>query len=300
MKMTALGKIIVAGIVLCIVFLMGCIIFNYIYIKNHAVSFFDGSDWVSIIIGDITAISTLGLGYVSCWQNQQQREDNRQEQRRMQARYEQEREEIIKEHRLDVLRQNLNNYRKQLYELDLMILEKNPSAGLLEYNEVLAELYKAQIITEGLRQKLIEFDHWIAHNIKYLNFIYNSIVYTLYYVDKLDDCALSIVRLRHHYERMSTKYFWKWIKQPELVTDGIEALEEFQTGIAELMRLSIDFESYFSIYKQAALGFFQRIEYKNDVRAFFDWFDKSDEKVGLLRKEVLKMEKEFAKEKENL
>ena len=113
-------------------------------------------------------------------------------------------------------------------------------------------------------------------------------------------CALSIVRLRHHYERMSTKYFWKWIKQPELVTDGIQELEAFQNGIAELMRLSIEFESYFSIYKQAALDFFQRIEYKNDVRAFFDWFDKSNEKVGLLRKEVSKMEKDFEREKQKI
>ena len=99
---------------------------------------------------------------------------------------------------------------------------------------------------------------------------------------------------------MSTKYFWKWIRQPEKVTNYIQDPEGFQDGMVELMKLSIEFESHFSIYKQAALEFFQRIEYKNDVRSFFDWFDKSNEKVGLLRKEVSKMEEEFEQEKQKI
>lgn len=297
MKITALGKIIIAGIVLCIGFLIGCLIFNYFYIKNHAVSFFDGSDWISIIIGDITAISTLVLGYVSCWQNQQQREDNKREQRRMQARYEQEKEGIINQNRLDVLRKNLNDYRNKLYNIDLMMLEKDLACELSEFTPILRELPSCKTITKKTQDELWEFNRRVDKAIVFINFIQTTILYTKYYINELDDCVLSIIKLRHQYERVSSYYISNLLSSTIKTSDLNK--KGFSKAIVDLMGCILDFQSYFKIYYSEALGQFERIEYKNNLEEFFLWFEESNKNVGILKEKISKEEKQFLEEKQS-
>lgn len=272
-------------------------VLDYYISLNSESRWLDGSAWASIIIGAISSSATVFLGYVSYWQNKKQREDNIASERRIREQYQSEKENAINQHRIDVLVDSMNSYIKTLHEIDLKLLEKDFACELLDFKYTIEEISNSKSISSESRQNIIAFKRRIGETIALLNYIYNSIVYKKYYVPKLYDCAISIVKLRHKSESYAAKFLSVLVACTDKLDESFE-IKEFFDATVELMNTIIHFKGCWSIYLQEALTKFERMTYKNDIYEFFEWFEESDKSVGKLRKDVAQLEEEFHKKGE--
>lgn len=266
---------------------------HYMFL-NSGSRWLDGGAWASIIIGAISSSATVFLGYVSYWQNKKQRQDNLASERRIREQYQAEKEEAINQHRIDVLVDNMNTYIKVLHEIDLKLVEKDFACDLLDFKYTIDKISMSNSVSLESRQSIIEFKRTIGETIVLLNYIYNSIVYKKYYVRKLYDCAISIVKLRHKAESYAANYLSELLNYTEKIEDFFE-IKEFKNATIELMDAICDFNSRWTLYLQEALTKFEGMTYKNNIYEFFEWFDESNENVQKLRKDVAQLEKEFHK-----
>lgn len=283
---------------LLVALLFVAIIIGSFAILDHYISlnsekrWLDGGAWASIIIGAITSSATLFLGYVSYWQNKKQRQDNLASERRIREQYQAEKEEAINQHRIDVLVDNMNAYIKVLHEIDLKLVEKDFACDLLDFKYTIEKISMSKSVSIESRRSIIAFKRTIGETIVLLNYIYNSIVYKKYYVPKLYDCAISIVKLRHKSESYAANYLSVLLEYTEKIEDSFE-IKKFKDATIELMDAICNFSSCWTLYLQEALTKFERMTYKNNIYEFFEWFDESNENVGKIRKDVAQLEEEF-------
>ncbi|MBP3307932.1 MAG: hypothetical protein J6L90_00665 [Clostridia bacterium] len=266
---------------------------HYMFL-NSGSRWLDGGAWVSIIIGAISSSATLFLGYVSYWQNKKQRQDNLASERRIRDQYQAEKEEAINQHRIDVLVDNMNAYIKVLHEIDLKLVEKDFACDLLDFKYTIEKISMSKSVSLESRQSIIAFKRTIGETIVLLNYIYNSIVYKKYYVPKLYNCAISIVKLRHKSESYAANYLSSLLEYTEKIEDSFE-IKKFKDATIELMDAICKFSSCWTLYLQEALTKYERMTYKNNIYEFFEWFDESNVNVGKLRKDVAQLEEDFQK-----
>lgn len=283
----------VALIFVAVIIITFAVLDHYLSLNSES-RWLDGGAWASIIIGAISSSATLFLGYVSYWQNKKQRQDNLASERRIREQYQVEKEEAINQHRVDVLVDNLNAYIKVLHEIDLKLVEKDFACDLLDFKYTIEKISMSKSVSLESRQSIIAFKRTIGEIIVLLNYIYNSIVYKNYYVSKLYDCAISIVKLRHKSESYAANYLSVLLDYTDKIADSFE-IKEFRDATIELMETIINFKGCWSIYVQEALMEFESMTYKNDIYKFFEWFEESNENVQKLRKDVAQLEKEFHK-----
>ena len=282
---------ILKGIIISIAIIF-CIIIVFVILNNsfstETTSWLNGGDWAGIIIGAISSGATLFLGYVSFWQNKMQREDNIRAENRLREQYSSEKESAENQRKIDVLVSNLNSFTERLHDINLKFLEKNFDSEVS---------YICSAITDS-----IDFDSKIAKNtdkisiaddkvgslITFLNFIYNSIVYTKYYVSELDDCATNLVIFRHSLEAISLDYI-----STILYSDKDETkidIQKLEADIKDLTQKYLKATYGWNIYFQESISHAERITYKNNIYSFFEWFENSNEKVGLLRTKITTIE----------
>lgn len=283
-------KIIMISIFLILLVVVIFLLLNYLFFEKEGINLFEGGDWVSIIIGTISAVSTIILGYISYWQNKKQREDNIRTEKQMREQYSKEKETIFLTQKVSVLIEKLNQYCYLLRDLDIKFYEKYFECELLEFTNEIVELTSIA----DINKEVTKFKRKANEYIVFLNYIYNIIVYNKYYVDELYDCAISLVILRTAIESYSIKYL-NFNTKYKLEGKSMINDEELRIDSIELMKKYLDFKAYWTIFIQGALDEYENLIYKNDLDLFKEWFDVNHKKNQLLKEKVAKITSDVQK-----
>lgn len=284
MKKEKFLKMIFIAVILILFILISFAAINHFVKMKKGYNWLCGSDWVSIIIGSISSVSTIFLGYVSYWQNKVQREDNRIAKQRLRNQYQNEKEDSKIQYKIDILVNNLNTYIEKLFQIDFKILEKNFECDILDFTNNFSN-YKT---LEDLRNDALFYKRMISENISFVNYIYNCIVYNKYYVEDLDNCAISIVKFRQAAELYTIEQINVILKCQSITTKGIDR-DNFIKSTEILMRKYLDFKGYWTIYLQNAISTYERMIYKNNLNEFLEWFNDNGKKNSELRKKIQEM-----------
>lgn len=125
------------SIVLFIIILFS--VLDYFMSKKEQENWLSGGDWITIIIGAISSVSTIFLGYISYWQNKKQREDNLKSEHQMRIQHQNEKDDLLLQHKIDTLTIGLNIYMERLHHIDVKLSERNFACDILEYTYKLEE-----------------------------------------------------------------------------------------------------------------------------------------------------------------
>ena len=91
MKKSPYIKCTVIAITIITILILSFLILDSI-LSTNTQRWLDGNAWTSIIIGAVSSAATVVLGYISYWQNKQQREDYKKAEQKTQTQYQEEKQ----------------------------------------------------------------------------------------------------------------------------------------------------------------------------------------------------------------
>lgn len=281
MKNVKFSKIITIAIGSIVIIITIFLVFDYILSLKKGVDWLNVGDLATVVIGAISSVSTIVLGYISFWQNKMQREDNLRSEKRMREQYQKDKEDMVIQHKIDVLVNNLNVYIDKLHQIDTKLNEKNFECDMLDF---LNKFENCKTVEE-LKYNVLMYKRTISENVVLINYIYNCIVYNKYYVNDLYNCAIAIVELRHEMELYSIEQINEILNRQLFIIDKADKVK-FDDATKILMDKYLNFKNYWTIFLQDAISTYERMIYKNCLNEFLEWFDDNSKETAALRKKV--------------
>lgn len=196
----------------------------------------------------------------------------------MRIQHQNEKDDLLLQHKLDTLTNGLNIYMERLHHIDVKLSERNFACDILEYTDKLEEHKNLN----DLKKDFLIYKRKIGETLTFINHIYNIIIYNKYYVGELDNCAISIVELRCELEVYATKHINDILNQKTIMLDK-KIIETINNSSISLMRKYLNFQNYWTIYLQDVLFIFEKMIYINNLYELLEWFKGNNEKKALLK-----------------
>lgn len=237
-----------------------------------------GESWVSIILCLISSGATLILGYISCWQNKKQREDNIKAQENIQRDAARERQFLIEQRNLEVLVKGFDKYRDKLETIDMEIQKLNYSACLNKICRTVLESAK----TDFSREKVDECREITKNIIASLNYIQNNIIYTYgkYYINAAEPLILNLASFRKAIGDFTLEYL-----EPTLDEQKAK-LEKMKIDAIDLRNKICQFEVDWQNYLTGIVSYFEYLEYNDSPESILLKRKTAIVKMQELRKKV--------------
>lgn len=262
------------------------IILDEIFSTNEK-RWLDGNAWSTIIIGIISSTATIVLGYISYWQNKQQREDYRKAEEENKIKFKKEEEKRTRQKILEIYQNSFYNYIDILNEIDKSFSEKNLPTRILWYKDRICN-DKNLMENPDNKEFIIEYKKMLSSTIYWINHIYNRILYQPYYTNKLNNCVNSIVNLRYELE----DYIDKNINS-NIYNSCIEKINinEFGLDTKKLMIDYFKFQDNWEIYYQYTIRKLEDLLLDNDVNTIENWIENNKVHIENIRMEIFNIEK---------
>ena len=273
---------------------IGCTLYGIdtYFFKNTWLS---GDSWVSIIVCLISSGATLILGYISCWQNKKQREDNKKSQELIQENANREAENLRQQREISVLVKNFDKYRGKLEKINA---EMHKFHYVFVVNKVVTNIVESieeEYSFEEIENRINESYELIKQIIISLNYIQNTIVYQYnkYFIDETEPLILNTVKTRHAIEDFSLLYLRLPLEKEKATKE--EKNKKMKDDALELYHQLNQFETDWQNYLMKIIERFEFLEYSGSPKKIIDEMNVSVFKIQKLRAKVNQLEEEHKK-----
>ena len=274
-------KIALVILFIVIIFNLSFFIAN-IYLSSETSAWLDGGDWVALIIGTISAGSTIFLGYIAYWQNKKQREDNLRAQKLLEQKDYENKIEMENRYRFDHLISIQHEYLDKLDEINVRLIDNHFMNEILEIANACAYFQKDVRSKNQFNSIIQDTDRRISRLIILINYIQNTVTYNRYYIDEVYDLVISLVRFRITLEILSNRYFGL-IGTRKIEDYTIEKIKQLKSGISTIMNLASEALIKWEQYNQAFHFNLEEIECNNDLNSLLELYHENAKKTESLR-----------------
>lgn len=277
------------SLIMCAVIIFVFAILNAKF-STETESWLDGGAWASIIIGAISASSTVFLGLIAYWQNKKQREDNERAQRKIEQQAKAEKQDFERQRKLDVEIRHIDAYRNRL----LAIEERRMVFNIVnEFYAVCREINssrEAELSSQELRDSVIFVDNKISSIILFLNHMQNTTLYNQYYIPAVEELVLKTVRVRKAIERFASKYVDdKFLNDKHM---DKETTNGYKKDCADMIQNISYLDCLWLVYVQNIYDVLYIIEYNGDLTELNRILENNETKTKELREKVSKLGEE--------
>ena len=279
----------IISVIMCAVIIAAFVFLN-IKFSTGSEPWLDGSAWASIVIGAISASSTVFLGLVSHWQNKKQREDNEKVQRKLEQQAVADKREFERQRKMDVEIRHMEAYKNRLLAIDERRIDFNI---INEFHTIclkIRSLKNTELSTQEINELLFLLDKKVASIIIFLNHMQNTTLYNQYYISDVEELVLCTVRVRKGIERFGLKYLNCNIFDNDCIDN--ETIDAYKKDGVEMIKDISRLDSLWVIYMQTICRAFETIEYNGNLEELNQILKNNIDKTQKLREKVLKIEGE--------
>lgn len=280
----------IISVVMCAIIIAVFVLLNNNF-STETEPWLDGGAWASIIVGAISASSTVFLGLISYWQNQKQRQDNEKVQKKLEQQALADKREFARQRKMDVEIRHMDAYKSRLLAIDERRIDFNI---INEFHTIclkINSLEDTELSIQEIKELLFVLDKKVSSIIIFLNHIQNTTLYNQYYISDVEELVLCTVKVRKSIERFGLKYLTRNIFDSDCIDN--ETIDAYKIDCVDMIKEISRLDSLWIIYVQTICRAFETIEYNGDLEELNQILKNNIAKTQKLREKVLKIEGEI-------